>query len=66
MLLKECYVTSFTLAVYMQVRGDIELENVRFCYPTRPDRLIFDGFSLTIPAGAIWLITTASTMPNFG
>ncbi len=37
--------------IFLQVRGDVELENVKFYYPTRPDRLIFDDFSLTIPAG---------------
>lgn len=39
----------------MQVRGDLELENVSFFYPTRPDRVIFDGFSLTIQAGTYHL-----------
>ena len=39
------------IATPAQVRGDIELENIDFCYPARPDKRIFDGFSLTIPAG---------------
>ncbi|KAK7347973.1 hypothetical protein VNO80_22518 [Phaseolus coccineus] len=33
------------------VRGDIELREVYFSYPTRPDELIFNGFSLSIPSG---------------
>ncbi|XP_026430474.1 ABC transporter B family member 11-like, partial [Papaver somniferum] len=33
------------------IRGDIELSDVYFSYPTRPKELIFDGFSLCIPSG---------------
>lgn len=43
-------------SILSEVRGDIELENVVFCYPARPDRRIFDGFSLTIPAGNVLVI----------
>lgn len=32
-------------------RGDIELDNVNFAYPTTPSRMVLDGFNLTIPAG---------------
>lgn len=35
----------------LQVRGDIEFSNVRFSYPTRPDRVVLHGLSLTITAG---------------
>ena len=35
----------------LQFKGDIELENVTFAYPSRPDRPVFNGFSLIIPAG---------------
>ncbi|KAL5852914.1 hypothetical protein ACOSQ3_008032 [Xanthoceras sorbifolium] len=33
------------------IRGDVELKDVYFSYPARPDEQIFDGFSLSIPSG---------------
>lgn len=33
------------------VDGDIELSNVTFAYPARPNRLIFKHFNLRIPHG---------------
>ncbi|PON60814.1 ABC transporter [Trema orientale] len=33
------------------IRGDIELRDVYFSYPARPDEQIFNGFSLDIPGG---------------
>ncbi|KAJ0699407.1 putative ABC-type xenobiotic transporter [Helianthus annuus] len=33
------------------IRGDIELRDVCFTYPARPDEEIFSGFSLHIPSG---------------
>ncbi|KAF7130382.1 hypothetical protein RHSIM_Rhsim10G0047700 [Rhododendron simsii] len=33
------------------IRGDIELRDVYFSYPARPDEKIFNGFSLSIPNG---------------
>ncbi|XP_027368718.1 ABC transporter B family member 11-like [Abrus precatorius] len=41
--------------------GDIELREVCFSYPTRPDELIFNGFSLSIPSG-----TTAALVGESG
>ncbi|CAM6099089.1 unnamed protein product [Calypogeia fissa] len=34
-----------------KIKGDVELQNVSFCYPTRPDVAVFSDFSLTIPSG---------------
>lgn len=34
-----------------EVKGDIELCNVVFSYPSRPDAIIFKDFSLKIPSG---------------
>ncbi|XP_031271465.1 ABC transporter B family member 11-like [Pistacia vera] len=33
------------------IRGDIELKDVDFSYPARPDEQVFSEFSLTIPGG---------------
>jgi ATP-binding cassette subfamily B (MDR/TAP) protein 1 len=33
------------------IKGDVELKDVYFSYPTRPEHLIFDGFSLQVPSG---------------
>ncbi|KAH0733850.1 hypothetical protein KY285_009557 [Solanum tuberosum] len=35
----------------VDISGDIELKNVHFCYPARPQESIFDGFSVLIPKG---------------
>ncbi|XP_042002674.1 ABC transporter B family member 4-like isoform X2 [Salvia splendens] len=43
------------------VRGDIELTDVYFSYPARPDEQIFRGFSLFIPSG-----TTAALVGQSG
>jgi ATP-binding cassette subfamily B (MDR/TAP) protein 1 len=33
--------------------GHIQIENVTFAYPTRPDATILDNFSLSFPAGKV-------------
>ncbi|XP_059629369.1 ABC transporter B family member 11-like isoform X1 [Cornus florida] len=33
------------------ISGDIELRDVHFSYPTRPDEQIFSAFSLSVPSG---------------
>jgi len=43
------------------IRGDIELMEVCFSYPTRPDELIFNGFSLSLQSG-----TTAALVGQSG
>ncbi|KAI6672602.1 hypothetical protein NL676_000508 [Syzygium grande] len=44
-----------------EIRGDIELRDVYFSYPARPDELTFNGFSLYIPSG-----TTAALVGQSG
>ncbi|KAL5700605.1 ABC-type xenobiotic transporter [Ranunculus cassubicifolius] len=34
-----------------EIRGDVELRDVCFSYPARPDEQIFNGFSLSMPSG---------------
>uniref|UniRef100_A0ACD6AFD6 Uncharacterized protein n=1 Tax=Avena sativa TaxID=4498 RepID=A0ACD6AFD6_AVESA len=34
-----------------EIKGDAELKDVYFSYPTRPDHLVFKGFSLRVPSG---------------
>nr|KYP57637.1 ABC transporter B family member 4 [Cajanus cajan] len=43
------------------IQGEIELRDVYFSYPARPEELIFDGFSLHIPSG-----TTAALVGQSG
>jgi ATP-binding cassette subfamily B (MDR/TAP) protein 1 len=46
--------------VLENLRGDIEMRNVYFSYPSRPDQLIFDGFSLHVLCGTIMAIVGES------
>ncbi|KAL6080678.1 Very-long-chain enoyl-CoA reductase [Balamuthia mandrillaris] len=43
--------TGFRLEEGEKLKGIIELEDVTFCYPVRPDTKVFDGTSLRIEAG---------------
>jgi ATP-binding cassette, subfamily B (MDR/TAP), member 1 len=38
------------------VEGTIEFQGVDFAYPSRPDRLVFEGLDLTIPPGNVLAI----------
>ncbi|PNY06872.1 ABC transporter B family member 9-like protein, partial [Trifolium pratense] len=55
----DAYDTSGT--VLENIKGDIELKDVYFRYPTRPDVHIFSGFSFYIPSG-----TTAAFVGQSG
>ncbi|GFQ01230.1 ABC transporter b family member 4 [Phtheirospermum japonicum] len=37
--------------VLNDINGDVELKDVYFSYPSRPDETIFNGFSLMVPCG---------------
>ncbi|EPX71095.1 leptomycin efflux transporter Pmd1 [Schizosaccharomyces octosporus yFS286] len=43
-----------------KVHGEVELKNVRFVYPTRPEVVVLDDFSLLCPAGKITALVGAS------
>ena len=47
--------------VLEDIRGEIELKDVYFRYPARPDVQIFSGFSLVVPSG-----TTAALVGQSG
>jgi len=43
-----------------RLRGEIELVDLRFAYPSNPDRPAIDGISLSVPAGASVALVGAS------
>jgi ATP-binding cassette, subfamily B (MDR/TAP), member 1 len=49
-----------TGVVLKDIKGDMELKDVYFSYPTRPDHLIFNGFSLKVSSGATMAIVGES------
>jgi ATP-binding cassette subfamily B (MDR/TAP) protein 1 len=42
------------------IKGEVELKDVFFSYPGRPDQLIFDGFSVHVPSGTTMAIVGES------
>lgn len=42
------------------VTGDISLKNINFSYPARPDKIVFEDFTLHIPAGAVVALVGSS------
>ncbi|KAF8696114.1 hypothetical protein HU200_037004 [Digitaria exilis] len=42
------------------IKGDVELKDVYFSYPARPEQLIFDGFSLHVSIGTTMAIVGES------
>ncbi|XP_020098154.1 ABC transporter B family member 4-like isoform X1 [Ananas comosus] len=46
--------------VLEDMKGDVELQDVYFSYPTRPDYLIFNGFSLKVSSGTTMAIVGES------
>ena len=46
--------------VLEDIKGEVELKDVFFSYPGRPDQLIFDGFSVHVPSGTTMAIVGES------
>ncbi|XP_044977654.1 ABC transporter B family member 4-like isoform X1 [Hordeum vulgare subsp. vulgare] len=50
-----------TTGIIMEdIKGDVELKDVYFSYPTRPEHLVFDGFSLRVPSGTTMALVGVS------
>lgn len=41
-------------------RGALEFKSIKFAYPTRPETLIFEDFSLSMPAGSVMALVGPS------
>ncbi|XP_042516405.1 putative ABC transporter B family member 8 [Macadamia integrifolia] len=46
--------------VLEQVRGELEFENVKFTYPSRPDSIVLENFNLKVQAGETVALVGAS------
>ncbi|KAL6848608.1 hypothetical protein ACP4OV_021191 [Aristida adscensionis] len=49
-----------TGVVLEDIKGEVELKDVFFSYPSRPDQLIFDGFSMHVSSGTTMAIVGES------
>ncbi|KAG9455356.1 hypothetical protein H6P81_008260 [Aristolochia fimbriata] len=45
---------------FEKINGDIDIRDVYFAYPSRSDRMILEGFSLSIPAGKVVALVGSS------
>ncbi|CAI4216063.1 unnamed protein product [Parascedosporium putredinis] len=43
-----------------QVKGTVEVKNIYFSYPSRPNTLVLNNFSLTVPSGKVTALVGAS------
>jgi ATP-binding cassette, subfamily B (MDR/TAP), member 1 len=43
-----------------EVTGLVELEDVAFAYPTRPNTTVLDNFSLRVPAGKVTALVVSA------
>lgn len=43
------------------VNGNIEIEAVKFMYPTRPNTTVLDDLTLSIPAGKVTALVVSET-----
>jgi ATP-binding cassette, subfamily B (MDR/TAP), member 1 len=46
--------------VLEDIKGDVELKDVYFCYPARPDQLILDGLSFQVASGTTMAVVGES------
>uniref|UniRef100_A0ACD5VTZ8 Uncharacterized protein n=1 Tax=Avena sativa TaxID=4498 RepID=A0ACD5VTZ8_AVESA len=53
-------ITDTSGIVLDDIKGDVELNNVLFRYPARPEQLILDGLSLQVPSGTTMAIVGES------